>query len=138
MTLVSSIADRESALDCDSALILGGTSQKVTTIVQTLKPHFQEVSTAICLPPTDHRNKFCLVVVTDDIAPPPDRRFVKQLRQRFPQAKVLGIFDKFDAGVEIVMRSAGIVFWGSHERFNAHCDKILQTVLHNQAVERPN
>lgn len=131
MTSTPSLADSGTDFDCDSALILGGASQKIKAILQKLDPHFREVSIADNLPPTDHRKNFSLIVVTDDIEPMPDRRFVDQLRQSYPRAKVLGIFDTFNAEVEIVMRSAGIVFWGSLERFNAHCEKILQTVLNH-------
>lgn len=124
-------ADFTAALDRDCALILGGISKKVTAIVQALKPHFRGVDTAAGLSPPVNGDTVGLIVVTDEIDPPPDRRFAKKLRLFFPQAKVLGIFDHFDTEVEIVMRGAGIVFWGSHERFNTHSDNILQTVLHN-------
>lgn len=118
-------------LDRDCALILGGPSQKVTAIAQALKPHFRGVDTAADLSIPENGEAVGLIVVTDEIDPPPNRRFATKLRQFFPQAKVLGIFDNFDVEVEIAMRGAGIVFWGSHERFNKHCEKILQTVLHN-------
>ena len=131
MSATNPSADDSNALTRDCALILGGSSLKVSALVQALKPHFRGVNTADALLLPEDRDCVGLIVVTDEIDPPPDRRFAKKLRLLFPQAKVLGIFDKFDTEVEIVMRSAGIVFWGSHERFNAHRDKILQTVLHN-------
>ena len=136
MTSTSILAASGTTLENDSALILGGSSRKINAILQTLAPHFGDVSIADNIPPTDHRKNFSLIVVTDDIEPMPDRGFVDQLRQHYPSAKVLGIFDTFDAEVEIVMRSAGIVFWGSHERFNTHCEKILQTVLNHQATAK--
>ena len=136
MTSTPSLAASGTDFDSDSALILGGTSQKINTILQTLEPHFGEVSIADNLPQTGHRKNFSLIVVTDDIEQLPDRGFVDLLRQQYPRAKVMGIFDTFDAEVEIVMRSAGIVFWGSLERFNTHCEKILQTVLNHQVTAR--
>jgi hypothetical protein len=134
MTSTPSLAACGTAFETDSALILGGKSQKIGTIARALEPHFGEVSVANGLPSTDHRKNFGLIVVTDDIDPAPDRGFVNQLREHYPRAKVLGIFDSFDAEIEIVMRSAGIVFWGSHERFNTHSEKILQTVLQNKVT----
>ena len=134
MTSTPSLAASGTDFDSDSALILGGRSQKINAILEALEPHFREVNIADNLPLTDHRKNFSLIVVTDDIEPMPDRGFVDQLRQHYPRAKVLGIFDTFDAEVEIVMRSAGIVFWGSLERFNTHCEKILLTVLNHQAT----
>jgi hypothetical protein len=121
-------------LDRDCALILGGPSQRVNAIALALKPHFRIVNTAAGLSRPENGEAVGLVVVTDEIDPPPDRRFAKKLRLIFPQAKVLGIFDDFDTDVEIAMRGVGIVFWGSHERFDTHCEKILQTVLHNKVV----
>ena len=134
MTSTPSLAACGTAFESDSALILGGKSQKISTIASVLEPHFGEVSVASCLPSMDHRKNFGLIVVTDEFEPAPDKGFVNQLRQHYPRAKVLGVFDTFEAEVEIVMRSAGIVFWGSHERFNTHSEKILKTVLQNQVA----
>lgn len=136
MTSIPSLAAHGTDFENDNALILGGTSQKISAIAQALAPHFGKVSVEICLPPADHRKNFSLIVVTDDIEPAPDRGFVVQLRRHYPRAKVLGVFDTFDTEVEIAMRCAGIVFWGSYERFSAHCEKILQTVLHNQVTAK--
>jgi hypothetical protein len=129
MTSTPSFTGRETAFETEGALILGGSSQKISSIKRALGPHFKEVSVENALPPADHRKNFSLIVVTDAVEPVPDREFVSELRRHYPRSKIIGIFDKFDPEVEIVMRSAGIVFWGSHERFSAHCVKILQTVL---------
>jgi hypothetical protein len=129
MTTTPSFAAYDTVFDTDSALILGGTSPKIDSIRRAMAPYLGEVTVVNTLPPADHRKNFSLIVVTDGVEPVPDREFVSDLRRDYPEAKVVGIFDTFDPEVEIVMRSAGIVFWGSYERFNTHCEKILQTVL---------
>jgi len=129
MTSTPSFIARETAFETGGALILGGSSPNIVSIRRALGLHFKEVSVENALPPADHRKNFSLIVVTDAVEPAPDREFAGDLRRHYPRAKVIGIFDKFDPEVEIAMRSAGIVFWGSHERFSAHCEEILQTVL---------
>jgi hypothetical protein len=129
MTSTPSFVACDTGFDTDSALILGGTSPKIDSIRRAMALYFGEVTVVTTLPPADHRKIFSLIVVTDGIEPVPDREFVSNLRRDYPRAKVVGIFDKFDPEVEIVMRSAGIVFWGSYERFNTHCETILQTML---------
>ena len=128
MTSHHSTADCRTQFAGECALILGGNSKRIASIKQSLRPHFQGVSTAADLLPPSNGQVVGLIVVTDEIDPPPDNGFVRALRRFFPRAKVLGIFDHFDTDAEIAMRSAGIVFWGSYERFNAHSDQILQTV----------
>ncbi len=129
MTSHHSIADNRPQFAKECALILGGNSTKIAAIEQSLRPHFKGVDTAAGLTSPSNGQIVGLVVVTDELDPPPDSGFVKTLRRLFPQAKVLGIFDHFDTDAEIAMRSAGIIFWGSFERFNTHCDQILRTVL---------
>jgi hypothetical protein len=136
MTPTPPFAACDAVFDTNGVLILGGTSPKIDSIRWALEAHFGEVTVSDALPPADHRKNFSLIVVTDVIEPAPDRKFVSDLRRDYPRAKVIGIFDTFDPEVEIVMRSAGIVFWGSYERFDTHCEKILQTVLPDRVNAR--
>lgn len=110
------------------ALVLGEKNPKANEVKRILAEHFQIVKMIPRLPAED---KFCpedhfkLIVFTDSSETKPDRDIVVNLRKLFPRTKVLGLFDDINAEIEMSMRSAGLIFLGSHDHFNKHSSQII-------------
>ena len=119
-------------LKLGNALVLGKRNKKVRELERTLAKHFLKVRVASKLDhsaglnPTMHFN---LIVITDSLEGNPTRDFAVNLRRLFPEAKVLGLFNKINPEIETNMRNAGLIFLGSHEHFSKHCPDILLSAL---------
>lgn len=102
------------------ALLFGKSNSKVKEIERILKRHTLGVKlvseTGIPIEP-DQGNAFSLIVVTDSIGDKIDKNYIAKLRQSFPRAKVLSLFDDMNPEIEMNMRSAGLIFLGSYEHF---------------------
>jgi len=115
-------------LKLDTVLVLGKRNKKVKELERILAEHFLEVKVTSKLTNSSELNPgmhFNLVVVTDSLEDKPDRDFGVNLRRLFPQAKVLGLFDKINPEIETNMRNAGLIFLGSYDHFSKHFPDIL-------------
>jgi len=115
-----------------NVLVLGKRNKKVRELERTLAEHFCEVRVtsklthSAGLSPTMHFN---LIVITDSLEGNGSRDFGVNLRRLFPEAKVLGLFDKINPEIETNMRNAGLIFLGSYEHFSKHCPDILDSAF---------
>jgi len=102
------------------ALLFGKRNSKVREIERILKRHTLGVKlvsgTERHIEP-DKGDNFSLIVVTDSIEGKVDKNTIKNIRQSFPRAKVLSLFDDMNPEIEMNMRSAGLIFLGSYEHF---------------------
>ncbi|MBC8179070.1 MAG: hypothetical protein ISR61_01665 [Desulfobacteraceae bacterium] len=102
------------------ALLFGKRNNKVKEIERILKRYTLGVKLVSETGPhvePDQGSAFSLIVVTDSIGDKVDKNYIAKLRQSFPQAKVLSLFDDMNPEIEMNMRSAGLIFLGSYEHF---------------------
>ncbi len=111
-----------------NVLVLGKRNKKVKELERILAGHFLEVKVTsklahtVGLNPTMHFN---LIVITDSFEGRTDRDFGVNLKRLFPEAKVLGLFDKINPEIETNIRNAGLIFLGSYDHFSKHSPDIL-------------
>lgn len=115
-----------------NALIIGRGDPQVKEVEGVLTPYYPKVfhrlSSEDALPEAPDLS-FSLVVMTDLSQVPRDREAALRLRERFPKAKLIGILDCFDPAVEVALRSIGVVFLGSFDRFQGMRKTILAAAL---------
>ena len=124
-------------LKLGNALVLGEKNLKANEVKRILVEHFQIVKMIPRLPDKDEfypEDYFKLIVFTDTSETKPDRDIVVNLRKLFPRAKVLGLFDNMDDEIEMSMRSAGLVFLGSHDHFNKHSSQIIFSAFKSEGM----
>jgi hypothetical protein len=115
-----------------NALIIGRQDQQMREVAGILTPYYQKVfhrPSSVDAPEEAPDHSFSLVVMTDLSQVPRDREAAVRLRERFPQAKLIGILDCFDLHVEVALRSIGVVFLGSFDRFQGMRKTILAAAL---------
>ena len=116
----------------EQALLFGKKNNKVKEIERILKRHTLGVKlvseTGRHIEP-DQGDGFSLIVVTDSIEDRVDENYILNLRQSFPRAKVLSLFDDVSPEIEMNMRSAGLIFLGSYEHFIRESAHIIASAL---------
>jgi hypothetical protein len=117
-------------LKLGNALVLGKTNKSIRELGRILEKHFLEVRVTSKLSHTAGLNPpmhFNLVVITDSLDGNPARDFGVNLRRLFPEAKILGLFDKINPEIETSVRNAGLIFLGSYDHFIKNCPDILRS-----------
>ena len=121
------------------ALLFGKSNKKIKEIERILKRHTLGVKlvskTGRHIEP-DEEDHFSLIVVTDSIGDTIDENFIANLRQSFPRAKVLSLFDHINPEIEMNMRSAGLIFLGSYEHFIRESADIIATAFGEKKREK--
>jgi len=119
-------------------LLLGKRSSKVKRVEGILKKYAldaQVVSeTGHLLRPSVKEN-FKLIVVTDALEDTVGVGFMQGVRDSFPNAKLVSIFDDIIPEIEINMRSAGVVFLGSYDHFFREAGDILKSAFGPKKME---
>lgn len=105
-------------------LVVGKRSKKVKQVKDSLTRYFSRVTLVSTLADIENScdsNYLTLIVVTDAIRDKEknklNKEFLINLRTLYPYAKVLCLFDSITHDVEINLRSGGLIFLGSYERF---------------------
>ena len=118
------------------AIVTGTQGEATREVVRMLEPFFEYVFHAS---DEDHvygrmeNEKVRLVVVMDLDGCKANHDSLREIRHAFPSAKILGLLDAFCPNQEVVLRSAGVVFLGSYERFSRNSRSILTKAL-NAAI----
>jgi hypothetical protein len=113
-----------------SAIVVGRQGRIISQIEQMLKPFFISISFLPDLQPAisevgNEHVRLILLLEPDEVMP----EVAKSLRRVFPSAKILGLSDDFPPEQEVVLRSTGVVFLGSYERFSRNSKPILSKAL---------
>ena len=115
-----------------AAIVLGAQGEASLGIVRLLQPFFEDV---LNVSEKDQANgcfendKVRLVVIMGLEACKANIDSLREIRHLFPSAKILGLFDAFHPEQEVVLRTAGVVFLGSYERFSRNSRTILTKAL---------
>ena len=75
---------------------------------------------------------FSVIVVTDSFGSKLNVDFLFNLRKKYPDAKMLYLFDEISLAEETAVRSAGAVFVGSYDQFISLYDDVLQSALESK------
>ena len=81
------------------------------------------------LPPTERLN---VIVVTNPGEAPSNREFFSNLRTLYPRAMLICLVDTITRETEKAMRSAGLLFLGSHRQFGERYEGILEAALNSE------
>jgi len=116
------------------ALIIGKTDHKIDLLKRHLAEYFSKVD---LLSDSGQLNSLTadshsVVVVTDTLGDVLDYDFFMNLRFLHPRARLLCLVDRISRETEKVMRSAGLLFLGSYEHFDACYGSVLQRALRPQ------
>ena len=112
------------------AIVVGSQRRMSSEIGSVLKPHFHSVQFLPDLRTAMSRTEgepVRLILLLE-----PDERLLEvaqTLRRAFPSAKLLGLIDAFHPEQEVVLRTAGVIFLGSWERFSRNSQSILSKAL---------
>jgi len=115
-----------------AAIVIGAQGEAIIAVVRLLKPFFEDV---LSVSEKEHayghsaNDKVRLVVVIDLEASNANHDSLREIRHAFPSAKILGLLDAFHPEQEVVLRTAGVVFLGSFERFARNSRTILRKAL---------
>ena len=115
-----------------NSLVVGKRNSKVNEVVQLVSEYFLKVKrVSECAEnlesyPSDHFN---LIVVTDYLDHESDKNLIANLRGKFPQAKMIGLFDDINQAIEINMRSVGLIFLGSYDLFSENSQNVFQSAF---------
>ena len=115
-------------------MIIGKTDHKIDLLKRHLAEYFSKVD---LLSDSGQLNSLTadshsVVVVTDTLGDVLDYDFFMNLRFLHPRARLLCLVDRISRETEKVMRSAGLLFLGSYEHFDACYGSVLQRALRPQ------
>ena len=125
-------------IDLSNVLVVGTQETKLNIVIDKLKKYFSNVTRTqkvFDLPESYSSDYFSLIVYTDTLPELQYGPFLDYLKRSFPDAKIIGLFDKIDQGSEIFVRSAGLIYLGSFEHFNKHFHDILQSALKQNDIK---
>jgi hypothetical protein len=115
-----------------AAIVIGAQGEATLRVVRLLQPFFEDV---LNVSEEDQaygyleNDKVRLVVMMDVDACNANHDSLREIRHTFPSAKILGLLDAFHPEQEVALRTAGVVFLGSYERFARNSKTILTKVL---------
>ena len=116
------------------ALIIGKTDHKIDLLKRHLAEYFSEVYLLTELGQLNSlaADRHSVIVVTDTSGDTLNHDFFMNLRSLHPRARLLCLFDRISQETEKAMRSAGLLFLGSYEHFDACYGSVLQRALRPQ------
>ena len=115
-----------------NVLIFGRQNGRNAELKRIMNPFFNKVYLAAGLaekdnlPPTE---RFSVIVVTNSGEVPLNRDFFSKLRALYPRAMLICLVDSITGETEKAMRSAGLLFLGSHRQFGERYAGILEAAL---------
>ena len=117
-----------------SAIVIGRQSLISSGIRKMLKPYFRTIYflsdlQAAMTEVADEQVRLILLMGHEKNETVPE--VARAFRRAFPSAKILGLFDAFNPEQEVVLRTAGVVFLGSYERFARNSRTILTKALNS-------
>jgi hypothetical protein len=117
-----------------SAIVIGRQSLISSGIRKMLKPYFRTIYflsdlQAAMTEVADEQVR--LILLIDHEKNETIAEVARASRRAFPSAKILGLFDAFNPEQEVVLRTAGVVFLGSYERFARNSRTILTKALNS-------
>lgn len=117
-----------------SAIVIGSQSLISSGIKKMLKPYFRTIYflsdlQAAMTEVADEQVRLILLMDHEKNETVPE--VARAFRRAFPSAKILGLFDAFNPEQEVVLRTAGVVFLGSYERFARNSRTILTKALNS-------
>ena len=117
-----------------SAIVIGSQSLISSGIKKMLKPYFRTIYflsdlQAAMTEVADEQVRLILLMDHEKNETVPE--VARACRRAFPSAKILGLFDAFNPEQEVVLRTAGVVFLGSYERFARNSRTILTKALNS-------
>ena len=117
-----------------SAIVIGRQSLISSGIKKMLKPYFRTIYflsdlQAAMTEVADEQVR--LILLIDHEKNETIAEVARASRRAFPSAKILGLFDAFNPEQEVVLRTAGVVFLGSYERFARNSRTILTKALNS-------
>ena len=119
-------------LKLSNVLLIGKNSENIRKLKNLLVAYFtdiiqiEELNGNIAALGKIHLN---LIIMTDSMDFMPDAKLLSDLKSRFPEAKILGQFERIDAAIEIELRSKGLIFLGSLEHLRKNFDDIFKTIV---------
>ena len=118
-----------------NVLIFGKQNGRSAELKSILNRFFNKVHLAADLaekenlPPTE---RFSLIMVTNPGEFPLNRDFFSKLRALYPRAMLICLVDTVTRETEKAMRSAGLLFLGSHRQFGERYEGILEAALNSE------
>ena len=116
-------------------LIFGGQNARNAELKHVLERFFNKVHLTADLaeednlPPTE---RFSLIVVSNPGEVALNRDFFSRLRAIYPRAMLICLVDSITGETEKAMRSAGLLFLGSHRQFGERYAGILEAALNSK------
>jgi len=119
----------------ENVLLLAKKNKKTKKLEDHLADYFYEVrlvsdSSEMGMLPSN--NHFAVIIVTDSFGLKQNKDFFLYLRNEYPHAKMLCLFDEISQGMETAIRSAGPVFLGSYDQFFRFSIDILQSAVESK------
>lgn len=118
-----------------AAIVIGAQGEATLGVVRLLQPFFEDV---LNVSEEDQaygyleNDKVRLVVMMMDLETcNANHDSLREIRHAFPSAKILGLLDAFHPEQEVALRTAGVVFLGSYERFARNSRTILTKALNS-------
>ena len=118
-----------------NVLIFGGQNGRSAELKRILNPFFNKVHLAADLTEKENLSPtepFSVIVVTDSAEFPLNREFFSTLRALYPRAMLICLVDSITLETERAMRSAGLLFLGSHRQFGERHEGILEAALNSK------
>ena len=119
-------------LQPNHALLIGKRSKTISELTRMLAAYvtdviqIEEFIDHYRLPSKTHLD---LVVIADSMVCMQDTKILADLKSKFPEAKILGLFEKWDENTEIELRRTGLIFLGTFEHLRKNFDGIIKTIL---------
>ena len=115
-----------------SAIVIGRQNLISSGIKKMLKPYFRTLYFLSDLQAAMSEvgdEQVRLILLMDQEGNETIPEVARTLRDAFPSAKILGLFDAFNPEQEVDLRTAGVLFLGSYERFARNSRTILTQAL---------
>lgn len=125
-------ANKSNVNDKGNVLILGVRDGRLAKLENALLNAYYKVYLAPGLEEAFHiysNHYFNVILVTDTLECVFSKDFFSYLRDLFPHSKVLCLADEITDEMEVVMRSAGLVFLGPYEEFHRHFHSIFSRAI---------
>lgn len=126
---IGKAADRVRRKHCPAEVaVIGGLRQGEEGLIRLLTQaglnaeHFESLRDVQCRP---IRRTFALVILTQAVEP----AAIQAYRHKMSSSKIVYLSGRLSTTDEIMLRSLGLIFLGSYNRFEEKCAAILQDAL---------